>query len=350
MAENRESQSAHGAGASGTLEQMEEVQLLQDILPSTSSTEPSDNVLQRLGKLKVPTKVKPRGRPKGAEKTVIGLPRRRQGLQKPATKLRPFRDLPSKEKELRILRCLIPQGPQKEVQQGKILLDEDQVETIPSRIPETILDQDVDLSSVQKYFTEDGWVAVLATRIENLIVVHINERFGHLLAAMNKHRGLTLAKLELCSQAVKDKGAPLDNCWGFVDRTARPCRPSKNQMPYFSGHKRVLVVKHQAVMCADGTCCAAVKKSQCATGGGVGDEPLNEMEERIVGLLNVESVEGIPGAFDIGVAPIHEVVVGVPFSLPLSGRYSCQAELSRASSLTRYSCQAELSKASSLTW
>lgn len=65
-----------------------------------------------------------------------------------------------------------------------------------------------------------------------------------------------------------------------------------------------------------------MKKSQCATGGGVGDEPLNEMEERIVGLLNVESVEGIPGAFDIGVAPIHEVVVGVPFSLPLSGRFA----------------------------
>ncbi|KAG0429680.1 hypothetical protein HPB47_023401 [Ixodes persulcatus] len=36
--------------------------------------------------------------------------------------------------------------------------------------------------------------------IENLIVVHINERFGHLLADMNKHRGLTLVKLELCSQ------------------------------------------------------------------------------------------------------------------------------------------------------
>ncbi|KAM7301388.1 uncharacterized protein ISCGN_016907 [Ixodes scapularis] len=34
----------------------------------------------------------------------------------------------------------------------------------------------------------------------NLIVGHINERFGHLLADMNKHRWLTLAKLELCSQ------------------------------------------------------------------------------------------------------------------------------------------------------
>ncbi|KAG0427648.1 hypothetical protein HPB47_025303 [Ixodes persulcatus] len=36
--------------------------------------------------------------------------------------------------------------------------------------------------------------------IVNLIVGHINERFGHLLADMNEHRWLTLAKLELCSQ------------------------------------------------------------------------------------------------------------------------------------------------------
>ncbi|KAM7310948.1 hypothetical protein ISCGN_007856 [Ixodes scapularis] len=43
------------------------------------------------------------------------------------------------------------------------------------------------------------------------------------------------------------------------------------------------------------------------------------MEERIVVLLKVESVEGIPGAFDIGAAPIQEVFVGVPFSLLLSG-------------------------------
>ncbi|KAL1433945.1 hypothetical protein MTO96_012084 [Rhipicephalus appendiculatus] len=84
---------------------MEKAQLHQNILALASSTEPSDNILERLGNLKVPTKVKPRGRPKGAEKTVIGLPRRRQGPQKSAAKLQPFRDLPHKEKKLRILRC-----------------------------------------------------------------------------------------------------------------------------------------------------------------------------------------------------------------------------------------------------
>ncbi|KAG0439948.1 hypothetical protein HPB47_016455, partial [Ixodes persulcatus] len=39
-----------------------------------------------------------------------------------------------------------------------------------------------------------------AASIVNITVSHINERLGHLLAGMNKHRGLTLAKLELCSQ------------------------------------------------------------------------------------------------------------------------------------------------------
>ncbi|XP_040063707.1 uncharacterized protein LOC115314560, partial [Ixodes scapularis] len=62
---------------------------------------------------------------------------------------------------------------------------------------------------------------------------------------------------------------------------------------------------------------AALKRSQCATRGGVGDKPLNDMEERVVGLLNVEAMIGIPGAFDIGV-PV-EVPNGEPFSLPLSG-------------------------------
>ncbi|KAM7311147.1 hypothetical protein ISCGN_008054 [Ixodes scapularis] len=56
--------------------------------------------------------------------------------------------------------------------------------------------------------------------------------------------------------AVYDKGAPLDKCWGFIDGTARPiCRPSKDQRPYFSGHKRVHALKYQAVMCANGMIC-----------------------------------------------------------------------------------------------
>ncbi|CAN7990929.1 unnamed protein product [Ixodes hexagonus] len=96
--------------------------------------------------------------------------------------------------------------------------------------------------------------------ISNIIMSQIDERCGHLLSDMNSHSWLSLAKLEMCSQeelhAVNNKGAPLHNCWGFIDGTARPiCRPSKNQKLYFYGHKRVHVVKYQAVMCANGIIC-----------------------------------------------------------------------------------------------
>ncbi|KAH7950656.1 hypothetical protein HPB51_028320 [Rhipicephalus microplus] len=116
-------QRAHNAGACETPDEVRKAQPRENTLAPASSAGPSDYMRERLGKLKVP----------------------------------------AKEKELRILSCLVPQGLLSEVQQGKLLLGEDQVETIPSRIPETILDEEVHLDCVQKYFTEDGWTAVLAT-------------------------------------------------------------------------------------------------------------------------------------------------------------------------------------------
>ncbi|KAL3184217.1 hypothetical protein MRX96_032331 [Rhipicephalus microplus] len=52
------------------------------------------------------------------------------------------------------------------------------------------------------------------------------------------------------------EGAPLKNCWGFIDGTARRiCRPSKLQQEHYSGHKRFYCQKYQAVMCANGIVC-----------------------------------------------------------------------------------------------
>lgn len=42
------------------------------------------------------------------------------------------------------------------------LSDEDEVEPIPSRIPEAALDSDVDLNIIQQYLTPDGWTSVLS--------------------------------------------------------------------------------------------------------------------------------------------------------------------------------------------
>ncbi|XP_072143161.1 putative nuclease HARBI1 [Dermacentor andersoni] len=60
----------------------------------------------------------------------------------------------------------------------------------------------------------------------------------------------------LIFQAIHAKGAPLTNCWAFIDGTARAiCRPSRGQKLYFSGHKRFHALKYQAIMCPNGIIC-----------------------------------------------------------------------------------------------
>ncbi|XP_049515136.1 uncharacterized protein LOC119433401 [Dermacentor silvarum] len=87
--------------------------------------------------------------------------------------------------------------------------------------------------------------------IVSTVLRHIEDNFGHLLDLTN-NKWLNLAELGRFSQAMHRRGAPLKNCWGFVDATARPiCRPSVNQR----SHKRVHAVKYQSVMCANGIVC-----------------------------------------------------------------------------------------------
>ena len=53
--------------------------------------------------------------------------------------------------------------------------------------------------------------------------------------------------------AVHDEGAPLENCWGFIDGTVRPlCKPDQNQRILYNGHKRVHGIKFQSVVAPNG--------------------------------------------------------------------------------------------------
>ena len=53
--------------------------------------------------------------------------------------------------------------------------------------------------------------------------------------------------------SIAGKGAPLKNCFGFVDGTVRPdCRPKRNQKTVFNGHKRVHSLKFQSVVLPNG--------------------------------------------------------------------------------------------------
>ena len=51
--------------------------------------------------------------------------------------------------------------------------------------------------------------------------------------------------LQQYADAVSDKGAALNNCFGFVDGTI--CRPGEHQRMVYNGHKRVHALKFQAV-------------------------------------------------------------------------------------------------------
>ncbi|CAN7943582.1 unnamed protein product [Ixodes hexagonus] len=82
---------------------------------------------------------------------------------------------------------------------------------------------------------------------------HLTTTFRGLTADLSSHAWLTRSSLEEFAEAVHAKGAPLQNCWGFLDGTARPiCRPTEDQRLYFSGHKRVHTLKFQSIMCANG--------------------------------------------------------------------------------------------------
>ena len=68
------------------------------------------------------------------------------------------------------------------------------------------------------------------------------DRLKHLLDSLD----LVWLDHELFSQVINDKGVPLNQCWSFIDGTARPiARPIRNQRIMFSGHKRTHCLEFQ---------------------------------------------------------------------------------------------------------
>ncbi|GMF45988.1 unnamed protein product [Phytophthora fragariaefolia] len=74
--------------------------------------------------------------------------------------------------------------------------------------------------------------------ISNAVLDFLYDSFSHLL--LFDTRRLTSATLSAYANAIRDKGAPLNTCVGFIDGTVRGmCRPKKNQkyMNVYNGHK-----------------------------------------------------------------------------------------------------------------
>lgn len=86
----------------------------------------------------------------------------------------------------------------------------------------------------------------------NHVLDYIYNTHGHLITHWN-HTLLSPPALEVYANAINQKGAPLQNCFGFVDGTVRPiARPDEHQRIMYNGHKRVHALKFQSVALPNG--------------------------------------------------------------------------------------------------
>ena len=82
----------------------------------------------------------------------------------------------------------------------------------------------------------------------NVVLDWIYNEHGHHLTDFNQPF-LSRASLRTYAGAIHQKGAALNNCWGFVDGTVRSfCRPLQNQRIVCSGLKRVHALKFQSTV------------------------------------------------------------------------------------------------------
>ena len=86
----------------------------------------------------------------------------------------------------------------------------------------------------------------------NVITDMIFDRFRRLLTDLDQP-WLSPHNLQAYADAIHNRGAALENCWGFVGGTVRPiCRPGRNQRVVYNGHKRVHALKFQSVAAPNG--------------------------------------------------------------------------------------------------
>ena len=115
--------------------------------------------------IKMPPKILKRARPKGAEVTVIGLPKKKKKTES-QNKLISFKKLSPIEKDQMILSFLSTSQAVGEAIAGKRLLNKEDVLPV-ERISDTIRDDEmVDIHRVQKYFDINAWFLVLKSSRE----------------------------------------------------------------------------------------------------------------------------------------------------------------------------------------
>ena len=88
--------------------------------------------------------------------------------------------------------------------------------------------------------------------ISNAVLNSIYTNWRHLLSDLDQP-WLSRPHLQTFAEVIKEKGAALQNCWGFIDGTVRPIsRPGRNQRVMYNGHKKVHAIKFQSIATPNG--------------------------------------------------------------------------------------------------
>ena len=88
--------------------------------------------------------------------------------------------------------------------------------------------------------------------VTNQMIDYVYNTHGHKVLQWN-HQVLSLANLQSYVDAITAKGAPLPNCFGFIDGTVRPIsRSGEHQRILYNGQKRVHALKFQSVALPNG--------------------------------------------------------------------------------------------------
>lgn len=89
--------------------------------------------------------------------------------------------------------------------------------------------------------------------IFNSVLDFIYQRYRHRLRNWRMNPFLQPGDMHRYAEAIYNHGAPLQNCFGFIDGTLREiARPKYNQRVMYNGHKRVHGIKYQSVVTPNG--------------------------------------------------------------------------------------------------
>ena len=88
--------------------------------------------------------------------------------------------------------------------------------------------------------------------ITNRMMGYLFDEYSHLLADLNQP-WLSRDRPRHFAATIHNKGAPLKNCWGFIDGTVGAiCKPDENQRILYNGHEKVHEIKFQSVVAPNG--------------------------------------------------------------------------------------------------